>query len=287
MVNKRQELTTLVFNQLPDITLIAQQLSAKPSKLTHLTALTIMNQYKSSFPSSLNKSSIQKLVSSGVSEIVSKSKLSNYDLSILDLYMNLQNQDFKWWNKTNGANSFYTLLIKLASKSTITSTFATKIYHLLNRLSQDKMFFNNHLLVTPIMSLIYSLEDSEMTPEFWNMFDEVVARCVRSPYKYLDLSHEKYHDESIFVVAMFEQFKFLLGKGYDEANLQWLFRFLRYLIVLGGDKDVLASLVDQLDVDELVKKFNLDKMLEFESSMPIDQDSSIMEVVYNLSLIHI
>ncbi|KAI5904052.1 Nucleolar pre-ribosomal-associated protein 1 [Candida parapsilosis] len=284
VVNKRQELTTLVFNQLPDITLIAQQLSAKPSKLTHLTALTIMNQYKSSFPSSLNKSSIQKLVSSGVSEIVSKSKLSNYDLSILDLYMNLQNQDFKWWNKTNGANSFYTLLIKLASKSTITSTFATKIYHLLNRLSQDKMFFNNHLLVTPIMSLIYSLEDSEMTPEFWNMFDEVVARCVRSPYKYLDLSHEKYHDESIFVVAMFEQFKFLLGKGYDEANLQWLFRFLRYLIVLGGDKDVLASLVDQLDVDELVKKFNLDKMLEFESSMPIDQDSSIMEVVYNSSV---
>ena len=93
VVNKRQELTTLVFNQLPDITLIAQQLSAKPSKLTHLTALTIMNQYKSSFPSSLNKSSIQKLVSSGVSEIVSKSKLSNYDLSILDLYMNLQNQD--------------------------------------------------------------------------------------------------------------------------------------------------------------------------------------------------
>lgn len=286
VVNLRQELISLVFSQLPDVTFVAQPLSTISSKLTHLTALTIINKYKALVPSSLNKSSLQKLVSTGVSDIVSKSELSNYDLSILDLYMNLQNQDFKWWNKNNGANSFYTSLIKLASKSTITSSFATKIYHLLNRLSEDKMFFNQNLLVTPIMALIYSL-DSEMTPEFWNMFDEVVARCVRSPYKYLDLAHDKYQDESIFVVAMFEQFKFLLGKGNDEENLKWLFKFLKYMIVLGESKDVLASLVDQLDVNDLVKKFNLNQMLTFESSLPIDQDSSIMEVVYNSSVTHL
>ncbi|KAG5417438.1 hypothetical protein I9W82_005072 [Candida metapsilosis] len=282
VVGQRQELVGLVFNQLPDVTLIAQPLSTNSSKLIYLTALSIIDKYQSLLPSSINKSSIQKLVSTKVSDIVSKSDLSNYDLSILDLYMNLQNQDFKWWNR-NGANSFYTSLIKLASKSTITSTFATKIYHLLNRLSKDKMFFNEKLLVTPIMALIYSL-DSEMTPEFWNMFDEVVARCVRSPYKYLDLTHEKYADESIFVVAMFDQFKFLLGKGNDKENLQWLFRFLKYSIVVGGNKKVFTSLVDQLEVNELIEKLKLNDTLSFETSLPTEPSSSIMEVVYNSSI---
>ncbi|KAI5958409.1 hypothetical protein CANMA_004253 [Candida margitis] len=282
-INSRQELIGLAFSQLPDVTLIAQQLSTQPSKLTHLTALTIINKYKTLVPSSLNKSSLQKLIATGVSDIVSKSEMSNHDLSMLDLYMNLQNQDFKWWNKNNGANSFYTSLIKLASKSTITSNFATKIYHLLNRLSKDKMFFNQNLLVTPIMALIYSL-DSEMTPEFWNMFDEVVARCVRSPYKYLDVAHDKYQDESIFVVAMFEQFKFLLNKGSDEKYLKWLFKFLKYSIVFGEDKKVMASLVSQLGVDDLVDKLGLNQSLAFVTSSATSQDSSIMEAVYNSSV---
>ncbi|KAI5958097.1 hypothetical protein KGF57_002905 [Candida theae] len=282
-VGQRQELIGLVLNHLPDVTLIAQPLTSKSSKLTHLTALTIIDKYKSLVPSSINKSSLSKLVSTKVSDIVSKSDLSNYDLSILDLYMNLQNQDFKWWNKNNGANSFYTSLIKLASKSTIAPNFATKIYHLLNRLSKDKMFFNQHLLVTPVMALIYSL-DSEMTSEFWNMFDEVVARCVRSPYKYLDLAHDKYKEESIFVVAMFEQFKFLLEKGNVEENLKWLFRFLKYLIVLGGNKTVLASLVDQLDVNDSITKWNLNELLSFETTSHTDAGASILELIYNSSV---
>ena len=44
------------------------------------------------------------------------------------------------------------------------------------------------------------------------MLDETISRVVRTPYKYLDLSHSQYQDTSIFNVALIEQFKFILNK---------------------------------------------------------------------------
>ncbi|KAI3405869.2 hypothetical protein KGF56_001477 [Candida oxycetoniae] len=298
----KQELIDIVFDKLPDISIITQVLTLD-SKISQLTALTVISKYDSLMPLLANKSSLQKLVSTGISHIIEKKlqNLKSFDLIVLDLYMNLQNQDFKWWNKiSNGqsnsdsnsnanANSFYTLLLKLASSSNISSSnFVQKIYTLLNKLSEEKMFFNEKLLVTPIMALIYSVESkSEMDQEFWNMLDETISRCVRTPYKYLDASREKFEDTSIFVVALVEQFKYLINKKEEEgvntnergAYLNWLSSFAKYLVIFGASKSAVKLLLEEVDAN-----LSIDDFVDFGSqSSPVDKDSSFLEIIYKLS----
>lgn len=281
-IDVRQELIDLVFTQLPDLTSISQSfLDHESSKLIKLTALTIVSKYEKLLPS-LNTNSIQKIVSSGISSILSTANITGYQLTLLDLYMLIQkNQDFKWWNKlNNSSNSFFTSLIKLCSQSNINQAFTLKIYLLLNKLCMDKMVFNDSLLVTPIMALIYSL-DLEVDDRIWNMLDETISRIVRTPYKYLDLSHKLYHDTSIFVVALIEQFKFTLGKSEsDVGNIKWLFKFIHYLVLIGEPKSALLELVKQLDIDTS----DLENLLKFDTTSTIEsKDSSIMDVVLNYS----
>ncbi|CAK9435569.1 uncharacterized protein LODBEIA_P02960 [Lodderomyces beijingensis] len=258
----RQNLIDAVTVQLPDISIVMQVLSNNEvSQVTRLTALKVANKYECLTPSSTSKSSLQKLVSTGVSSIIEKQSqsLTSLDLILLDLYMQLQNQDFKWWNKINDQNSFFTSLLKVvASSSKISSTsLVAKIYNLLNKLSEDKMLFNEKLLVTPLMALIRSIDVNDgrdgdggarMGPEYWNMLDETVARCVRTPYKYLDLSHAEYNDTSIFVVSLVEQFGFMVKNNVNvdtDFYFDWLYRFLRYLMIFGGSEQALSSLAKQ------------------------------------------
>ena len=252
IVNVKQDLIDLVFTQLPDLnsiiqvinspTLLGQQL--QQYKIIKLTALTIIEKYESLLPSvetttttTSNNNMVQKLVSMGISTFTENvdNNLTNYDLILFDLYMKINNnidsgQDFKWWNKlTNNSNSFFTVLIKFIittqtihnnSNSNNSQVIIVKIYQLLNKLCNDKMLFNNQLLVSPIMALIYSLDDNisnnkdanQFLNKIWNMLDETISRVVRTPYKYLDLSHSQYQDTSIFNVALIEQFKFILNK---------------------------------------------------------------------------
>lgn len=280
-IDVRQELIDLVFNQLPDLTSISQSfLDHESSKIIKLTALTIVSKYEKLLPF-LNTNSIQKIVSTGISSILNTTNITGYQLTLLDLYMLIQkNQDFKWWNKLNNSNnSFFTSLIKLCAQTNINQSFTLKIYQLLNKLCMDKMVFNDDLLVTPIMALIYSL-DLEVDDRIWNMLDETISRIVRTPYKYLDLSHKQYNDTSIFVVALIEQFKFTLDKNgsSDSGNINWLFKFIQYLVLIGEPKSALLELVKQLDIDIS----NLEKLLLFTVATPIEsKDSSIMDVVLN------
>ncbi|KAI5963244.1 uncharacterized protein KGF55_003036 [Candida pseudojiufengensis] len=266
IVNIRQELLYTVFNLLPELSSYVQLLSKhNSSKLIKLTALTIINKYESLKPNSTNQISLQKLISNGVSNIVSKTEINQYDLSILDIYMNLQNQDFKWWNKLNNSNSFFTTLIKLSSNSNLSKNYIIKIYNLINKLSQDKMLFNENLLITPILSLIYSINSSSMSTKFWNMIDETISRCIRTPYKYLDISHLKYNDLSIFIITLLEQFKFI---EQNDENLEWLGRFFKFLIIFGNNEKDLRNLFQNINLDSTNISSNLD-------------DNSILEIAFN------
>ncbi|KAI5951391.1 hypothetical protein KGF54_004465 [Candida jiufengensis] len=271
IVNVRQELISSVFNSLPDLSSIAQAITKNPSsKIIQLTALTIINKYENLKPNSVSNTSLQKLISTGVTDIVSKPELNTYDLSILDIYMSLQNQDFKWWNKINGQNSFFTTLIKLTTNNNISTNYITKIYQLLNKLTKDKMFFNDNLLITPILSLIYSI-NSQMSPKFWNMIDETIARCIRTPYKYLDIAHSEYNDLSIFVVALVEQFKFI---EQNEDNIYWLRKFFKYLTIFGNGKE---------ELQKLYKTIN-EKALDSSSTTETASSSQfILDIAFNYS----
>ncbi|KAG7662349.1 uncharacterized protein J8A68_004120 [[Candida] subhashii] len=291
VTNIRQQLIDLVFNQLPDLNVIAQVLlkeTDSKSKLIQLTALNIILKYQTLCPSNNVNNNVKKVVSNGISSIINTNDLSDitgYEITLLNLYIEIQNQeqDFKWWNKLGqSSNSFFTVLIKLASKSNLDKSFTLNIYQLLNRLGQDKMLFDSDLLISPILALIYSLDSAGVDDRIWNMLDESISRSIRTPYKYLDLSHLKYDDTSIFIVCLFEQFKFTLQAGNNKANIAWLFQFMRYLIIIGESKDALLELVKSLDID--VEKY--ESQLEFSRTLKEIElnDSSISEILLNYSI---
>lgn len=345
IVNVKQDLIDLVFTQLPDLNSIIQVINSptlsgqqlQQHKIIKLTALTIIEKYESLLPSvetttttTSNNNMVQKLVSMGISTFTENvdNNLTNYDLILFDLYMKINNnidsgQDFKWWNKlTNNSNSFFTVLIKFIittqtihnnSNSNNSQVIIVKIYQLLNKLCNDKMLFNNQLLVSPIMALIYSLDDNisnnkdanQFLNKIWNMLDETISRVVRTPYKYLDLSHSQYQDTSIFNVALIEQFKFILNKKEsfnvddkdedDVRYINWLFKFFKYLILIGESKESLLLLVkNQLNIDDhTLEDLGLINSLNFSTTTTTNQDknnelnlkdSLIMEIIMNCSI---
>ena len=137
------------------------------------------------------------------------------------------------------------------------------------------------------------------------MLDETISRVVRTPYKYLDLSHSQYQDTSIFNVALIEQFKFILNKKEsfnvddkdedDVRYINWLFKFFKYLILIGESKESLLLLVkNQLNIDDhTLEDLGLINSLNFSTTTTTNQDknnelnlkdSLIMEIIMNCSI---
>ncbi|KAK6456728.1 ribosome 60S biogenesis N-terminal-domain-containing protein [Scheffersomyces xylosifermentans] len=273
--SSNQELIELVFANLPDIHVIVQVNNKveNDSKLIKLTSTMIINKYESLYPRQINAGSA-KIASMGISSIINKdlSTCSGYDLTLLDLYLSIQSnqqqeQELKWWNKGNGSNSLFTSLIKLSSSSVGQSS--GKTFSLLEKLTSDKLLFSTELIVSPLLALIQSFSSEIVVDDaVWNLLDEVVSRTVRTPYKYLDLSHEKYQDTSLFVVALFEQFKFMLKQPNLLQNSRWFFDLLKFLIVVGESKECLMLLLQDyllpdISFNTLVDENRLKDILEF------------------------
>ncbi|CAI5756657.1 unnamed protein product [Candida verbasci] len=276
-LQSRQELIDLVFAQLPDINQICQCYQLPNiSNLSKITILKIISRYEEFIISNNNNNLINKIASNGILSITENldNNLTKLDLIYLNLYLQIQKnqENFKWWNKiktTNSNYSFFTILIKLATKNS-DKNFNLKIYNLLNKLCAGKMLFNEGLLITPIMSLIYSQPQNE---KIWNLLDETIARCIRAPYKYLDISHSLYHDTSTFIICLIEQFKFIKAEKFED---EWLISFLKYCILFDGDQISIIKLAEESKLDT--------KELNFDITKKIDQkDSSIMEIVYSYS----
>ncbi|KAG2732582.1 hypothetical protein G9P44_004999 [Scheffersomyces stipitis] len=287
MESNNQELLDLVFFNLPDLPTIIQvynKFETGDSKLIKLTSSIIIQKYESLYPRQVNSGS-SKLASAGISSIINQdiSKCSGYDITLLHTYLSIQanqqqEQELKWWNKTNGSNSLFTSLVRLSSDGSIGDSKA-KIYDLLEKLTQDKSLFNKELIVSPLYALINSFSsDMQVDDKVWNLLDEVVSRTVRTPYKYLDLSHSKYGDCSLFIVAVFEQFKFILMQADISLSTNWLFNFLQLMIVIGqSKKSILQLLQDFLLEDEafamFVEENDLMSLLEFRNFKQTSEDS--------------
>lgn len=275
---KRQELIESVFNNLPDISAYVQVFNndAKnaSTKLIKVSLINIINQYEILYPKHSSSSAIlTKFTNTGINDIILSNldKSSGFELTLLDNYLSIQSHqeqatDLKWWNKSPSGNSLFTSLVKLSANENINDSFTFKIVNLLETLTSSKLLFNKNLLVSPILALIYSFNsESEVV---WNLLDEVVARAIRTPYKYLDLSHQHYNDISLFVVVLFEQITFILTKQEDILSpLAWLFNFVKYLIVVGEPKQSLMQLLNEYLKDPKVKAVieenNLFEILEF------------------------
>lgn len=255
---EKPALLNSVFAKLPelsDFTSLLNDTYAKSSdnKLLILTITKILNLYSQHFPAATSITLPQNNI---YSDLMAKSQqseqpLSGIDLAILDEYLEFQqlNENYKWWNKDKSGHSLFTALLKICSSGKTSLSMSLKISKLLNNLVSHTLLFNQStLLVSSVYALVESLRAvvsaDKPVPSIWSLLDETVARCVRTPYKYIDISTE-YGFCSPFMVALLEQFKFVNRdvENYDLL-LRWICIFARDLLIL-GDSSKLRELVAQ------------------------------------------
>lgn len=305
IVQNKQELTDLVFGNFPDLTIFIQAYNSlgKDSKslettdLTRLTIVMIMNSYSSLYPNNASSlAALSKITNVSINEIINNdvSKCTGFELVLLDNFLSIQSngasqQDLKWWNKTKDGNSFFTSLIKLSVEG-VDRALTWKIHNLLIKLTEGRLLFNRDLIVSPLSALIISLKDEDnIHSSLWDLLDEVVSRSIRTPYKYLDLSHQKYNDISIFVVVLLEQTSFLISKDKENVTeiARILFNILRRFISIGEPKEAIFDLLEEhLYINSDFKKICVSnkytEALEFKGSIQ-EKSDNIMDITLNKS----
>lgn len=142
----------------------------------------------------------------------------------------------KWYNKINGKYSTFTNLLRLGA---INKPLSDQVCDLIIDLTRPTLLFQLETLAHPVYALMRSLKDSigsmdsTQQEQIWNLIDESVARCMRSPYKYVDefASLGIQGVLSPFIITLGEQFKYVKQpcKGVEK----WVGLYLEYSRVIG------------------------------------------------------
>lgn len=304
---RKQELVESVISNLPDVATIASCLKEaneknglKLWKLTLSMVISKMEQLLSTPSASLSKLINSEIDTFLVSSEDGNTSLSGMDLVKLDQFLSIQaaqnEQEFKWWNKTsNNNNSFFTSLIKLCSSPDINESLIYKNFKLLETLTNRTLVFNKDLIVSPIFAILQLSKSNN--EQVWNLLDRTISRAITHPYKYLDLSHQKYNDISLFVIILVEQFKFIF-KADSTSNdelvdaTRWLMRVFRYLAVIGEPQSALKLLIGEyLKGEHEITKFKeivenedlLNRAFNFEASEQLGEVESDSFLNYVIS----
>ncbi|KAM3164135.1 Nucleolar pre-ribosomal-associated protein 1 [Lachancea thermotolerans] len=237
----KSELINLFKARIPELSSISSALEAagqaqNENKVLSASLSVILNYYSKFFP--LNFSIT--LPSDNIFVTIMKSDtFSGLDLVMLDNFLHFQqfnNSHTKWYNPNAGENSIFTSLLRLASSANATNSITNKVKELLENLLNFTVLFNNdELLASPVLVLINSLQvimrsESYRSPaqesKIWKLLDETVARCMKTPYKYVDMSVPN-ENCSPFLVALIEQWSFVDKQTPFELVLRWMLIYLR------------------------------------------------------------
>ncbi|CCE85438.1 Piso0_005034 [Millerozyma farinosa CBS 7064] len=258
-----QEYLELLIDIIPDFSYLCQKFildfsqDEKDNKanLICVSLVKVLNLYQSVYVSS--NSSLSSYVNDYIKKFVEtkhQNSSNPYSLLLLDELLTLQlgqqdDQEFKWWNKAKNSNSFFTSLLRLSQNKKYDQDFSLKFVKVLDVLTSDSFIFNADLLVTPIFALMSSLRYIDVPERIWDYIDEVISRSLKSPYRYIDISHFHYDDISLFTIVAVEQFKFVLKDDKTSTkekneSIRWLFEFLKYSFVVGEKRDAIIKLVN-------------------------------------------
>lgn len=267
------------FSYIPDLPVLTNVLNtlyttAPNNKILALSLTLIFRLYSKIFPNFFN---ISLPSSNFYVDIMKGDKFSGIDLVMLDNFMKFQelnSSQIKWWHASNKEHSLFSSLLRLASSKNASSIVASKISQLLHNLLQFSIIFTmDNLTSSPLSALINSLlvlGNSEEKPTtaveyeaVWKLLDESIARCQKTPYKYVDMAKE-YENISPFLAALAEQWKFVKVDNLEtSAVAKWLVVFFRNMIVLGTSKNGAKLLLSKLDN---IPANLLDIYLSFEDS---------------------
>lgn len=234
-----------VLEQLPPHAALIPFLTHK-EKLLRLTATSIMAQIELVAPGTSSQATVAVLLNQLADLNERVDKCTTFELLLLEKYLSIQlNNDLKWWNKPKAGNSFFVSLLKLGGISGL----ADNITQILHKLVGHSLLFNElRLVASPLPGLIESCRTLKQDSPVWNCLDETIARAVKSPYKYLDQSHLHYSDLSVFVVALFEQSKFIPDYNTNKEVGDWILVLCTRLVVIGEPRQAIEKLASDSKV---------------------------------------
>lgn len=272
---QKSTLCELVFDVLPEVEQIGQALKndsqAEQNRLKQLTALKLVQLYEEFYPLSIARPSgfllVSKVTHSNITSMVLErdvSEFTAYNLVCFNKLLEIQSyeqneQELKWWSATDGRNSLFTTLIRLTVA--VPPSSRARIQERMLKFTESSLIFNKELLASPIASLV-RLCNKINENQVYTLMDLSLGYAAKTPYKYLDMSHQEFGDVSPFVVALFEQYKF----NRTEAVLEWLRVLSRELIVIGEPKDGLVKMWNKFIPEENIKDISLVHVKDNEDS---------------------
>ena len=263
---QKSTLCELVFDMLPEVEQIGQALKndsqAKQDKLRQLTALKIVQLYEELYPLSIARPSgfslVSKVTHSNITAMVLErdvSEFTPYDLVCFNKLLEIQSyeqneQELKWWSATDGRNSLFTTLIRLTVA--VPPSSRARIQERILKFTETSLIFKKELLASPIASLV-RLCNKINEKQVYTLMDLSLGYATKTPYKYLDMSHQEFGDVSPFIVALFEQYKF----NRSKSVLEWLQVLSRELLIIGEPEDGLVKMWNKFIPEENIKEISL------------------------------
>lgn len=265
--------------RIPDISLVTANISAKtPTGILQSEAQTkLLAEFYSVIPEMAltGKFDINVALSNYLDrQVPDDQKAFNLlEMSHL-LQVAKETPDAKWWNKTPAMkHSPFVSILKLCSSSASKAPLQ-QVRALLHNFASTSYLFQSETAVSTLDALLESLTtiaEPDLEPVL-TLLDEVISRCVNSPFKYLDdfvesaLSLEKgatgpvdVPPVSPLVMTLVEQWKFFAKSKTSTteqkiAGACWLRRFLDSCALLGENGKVIALLCERLEADTEEKK---------------------------------
>lgn len=265
-ISAKAALRNAFYINIPDLSVIMSSLNQayildRNNKILQLSLTIILKHYSKAFPNffTINLPSDNVYV-----DVMHNKKFSGMDLTILDnflQYQELNGMQTKWWNMSFGEHSLFTSLLNLAKNST--EPVAEKICKLLDDMFRGTIVFNK-LLCSSQEILVHSLqvfsgeEKQEEMTKIWKLLDEAVGRCMRTPYRYVDMS-ESYGRISPFIMALAEQWNYMDKSSSFDLPAKWICLYMRIMAICGESQEGLITLAETLfkDIPEEYIKSNL------------------------------
>lgn len=221
---------------------------------------------------------------SGLTSVLDKEDVHGLELinahNVLEVQAVMTGQA-KWWNRAGDSLSFFTKLVRFASSNPDLSPQCTKLLHLL---VEPTLAFQSETFVSPIDTLLYSLEvvlprfDTKEKQKLWSLIDESISRSVRAPYPYID---RFVANVSPFAVALIEQWQHVDKNSAHTNILTWLHSFIRDLGIIGEDSAAIGQLATELGTFTLDLPF--DDYFEFVISAPEDVVKSRDDIIFKIN----
>ncbi|SMN22604.1 similar to Saccharomyces cerevisiae YKL014C URB1 Nucleolar protein required for the normal accumulation of 25S and 5.8S rRNAs, associated with the 27SA2 pre-ribosomal particle [Maudiozyma saulgeensis] len=269
--SQRAVISTMVLKNIPDLQIFTNSLTNtyntdKNNQILQLSVSTILGYYSNIFS---NFFSVTLQTPNIFTDIMEKPSFTGMDVAILDQFLQFQKfngTQMRWWNATSNQNSLFSSLLKLASSKNSKTTMTLKITRLLVDLLHGTVIFDNNTLASPIYALINSLQivsmDNSHTDNMtaiWKLLDECIARCMKTIYKYVDMSKE-FDYISPFVMALTEQWKYVDRTTNFDITSKWVCLFLRSLVFVGESQRGIVNVVSQYlsDIPDDLKKVYFD-----------------------------